>query len=636
MMNEKGIAKKIISTGFFARQIPNEFISASLSENINQINLTKSKLSKEGLNKWCKLIDFSIPKNDNFRRILSVPHPLHYILLARIIEEKWDDLESHFSKSSFSLTTPKIVDNRIEPKYKMSEKIDRRIHNLVFKKYILQADITRYYPSIYTHSIPWALHTKEVAKANTRDGSYFGNEIDRLVRNLQDGQTIGIPIGPVTSLIIQEILGSSIDDEFKKEYGEGLEGYRYTDDMEYYFSSSEEAERALNILTKILKNYGLDINVSKTKVIKTPQILEPEWVYYFKKYEFRKSKNNKNKSIYLQNTDLKEFFSMAFKYKNETDDKGILNYAIKVLRNTVVYRENWDVFESLLLQSIFVDSSIIPTVFETIEGYKYRDYPINYERIKKFINVLIKDNIELRNDFEVSWSLSFAEKLNIPIEENISEMLLKSENAIINILTLILNSKKLLKGELDFSHYESLLTKDSLYDENWLFYYESCIYEWLGKNNQELKNDNFFKQLVDRNISFINPSYSLVLEKVKKSIISLCIKYYKIDMEGMESEEIISKIIKEYSFSIDIELMEELNNILKIELSNLKKFKELEEKLKELEELGVEAKEEGELEVKGEKELRGQNKNNEWLFQFLTTNVNEVSSIRNFGIDEEY
>lgn len=307
------IAKKIISTGYFAPQIPGEFNSLALSENLDSLTLTKSKLSKEGLNRWCKLIDFSIPKSENFRRTMSVPHPLHYTLLAKLIEDKWEDLNSHFIKSSFSLTSPHVFKDSIEPKFKMSEKVNRRIHNLVSKRYILQADITRYYPSIYTHSIPWALHTKEVAKANQKDDRYYGNVIDRLLRNLQDGQTIGIPIGPVVSLIIQEIVGTAIDDEFKNEYGEGLVGYRYTDDMEYYFSSLEEAERALNILNKILKNYGLDLNNSKTKITKVPLALESEWVYFFKKYEFR---------------------------LNKKDEKNRLPYSIQILKNFLAWLLN--------------------------------------------------------------------------------------------------------------------------------------------------------------------------------------------------------------------------------------------------------------------------------------------------------
>ncbi|OEF98277.1 reverse transcriptase domain-containing protein [Desulfuribacillus alkaliarsenatis] len=687
MTIEKEIAKKIISKGYFARQIPSEFESTALSEIIDGLDLTKSKLSKEGLNKWCKLIDFSIPKTVNFRRTMSVPHPLHYILLAQLIEEKWEALEAHFSKSQFSLTIPQVSEGSIVPKFKMSEKINRRIHNLVSKKYILQADITRFYPSIYTHSIPWALHTKEVAKANQRDDGYFGNVIDRLVRNLQDGQTVGIPIGPSVSLIIQEIIGATIDDDFKRDYANGLVGYRYTDDMEYYFSTLEEAERALNILNKILKNYGLELNNSKTKVIKIPQVLESEWVYFFKKYEFRSNKNDKKKSVNLQHTDIKEFFSTIYKYKIESDEKGILNYAVKVLRSIVIYRENWDMFESLLLQSILVDTSIIPTVFETIEGYKYKGYPLNYEKIKEFLNALIKDNIELKNDFEVSWALSFAKNIDITIDEDVSKLLLKSDNAIINILVMILNSKNLLGGTLDFAYYESLLIEESLYDSSWLFYYECCLHGWLGqdKNNEHIKNDKFFRQLLDCNISFVNPNYSRALEEVKSSIISLCIKHSRTNMKTLEAQEILSKVIEEYSFFLGSEITVELNNKLGNEIYKIRSSEETGESERADEETGESERADEETgesertdeetgesertdeetdesertdeetgksertdEETGESERtdegteeteegdRSQINKNDWLFKFFTTNINKNTRVRSFEIFDEY
>lgn len=43
-------------------------------------------------------------------------------------------------------------------------------------------------------------------------------------------------------------------------------------------------------------------------------------------------------------------------------------------------------------------------------------------------------------------------------------MLLKNDNVIINILTMMLGTKDLLTGELDFT------------------YYERCMQEWLGKD----------------------------------------------------------------------------------------------------------------------------------------------------------
>ncbi|MCV5837901.1 RNA-directed DNA polymerase, partial [Escherichia coli] len=73
-----------------------------------------------------------------------------------------------------------------------------------------KTDISRFYHSIYTHSIAWTYHTKDISKRN-RSNSLFGNVLDKHSQDSQDGQTIGLPIGPDTSLIIAESLLSNID-----------------------------------------------------------------------------------------------------------------------------------------------------------------------------------------------------------------------------------------------------------------------------------------------------------------------------------------------------------------------------------------------------------------------------------------
>jgi hypothetical protein len=64
----------------------------------------------------------------------------------------------------------------------------------------LAADISEFYHSIYTHSISWALHTKLFAKSNQK-AKVVGNLLDKATQNGQHGQTVGIPIGPDTSLV---------------------------------------------------------------------------------------------------------------------------------------------------------------------------------------------------------------------------------------------------------------------------------------------------------------------------------------------------------------------------------------------------------------------------------------------------
>jgi hypothetical protein len=70
---------------------------------------------------------------------------------------------------------------------------------------VLQTDINLFYPSVYAHTMPWAIHGKATAKVN-RANKLLGNLLDSLVRCGQDQQTIGIPIGPDTSLLLAEIL----------------------------------------------------------------------------------------------------------------------------------------------------------------------------------------------------------------------------------------------------------------------------------------------------------------------------------------------------------------------------------------------------------------------------------------------
>src|SRR5690606_2383826 len=120
--------------------------------------------------------------------------------------------------------------------------------------YELKTDISKYYPSIYTHSIPWAIHTKAFAKVN-QGNSHYGNLLDECIRNTQNGQTNGIVIGTDTSRILAEILGCYIDDEFIKVLNKEkikIKGYRFVDDCHFFFYNRSDAEKALKYLQRIL------------------------------------------------------------------------------------------------------------------------------------------------------------------------------------------------------------------------------------------------------------------------------------------------------------------------------------------------------------------------------------------------
>lgn len=137
-------------------------------------------------------------------------------------------------------------------------------------KYLFTTDISNFYPSIYTHSVPWAIHTKEVAKTIRGVNANLGNRIDHALRQMSWGQTNGIPQGSALMDFIAEIilgyademLGVKLDDE-------GIVDYhiiRYRDDYRVFTNSKEDAEAIARHLTVILQELGLQLNASKTSL----------------------------------------------------------------------------------------------------------------------------------------------------------------------------------------------------------------------------------------------------------------------------------------------------------------------------------------------------------------------------------
>lgn len=125
-----------------------------------------------------KSIIFSIPKSKNRRRNISIPNPYHQIKLYQAISKKWSELETFFNNSTLSLSTPiedKTFRRAIIPQSHFNEITRQRILKSTASRYLFKTDISRYYSTIYTHSISWALHGKETAKSKKNDKTLLGS-----------------------------------------------------------------------------------------------------------------------------------------------------------------------------------------------------------------------------------------------------------------------------------------------------------------------------------------------------------------------------------------------------------------------------------------------------------------------------
>src|SRR5262249_47639125 len=140
--------------------------------------------------------------------------------------------------------------------------------------------------------------TKAVAHqpANFNNDRLLGVRIDRALRNCQDRQTNGIPIGPDTSFVIGEIVLTAVDLEFLANI-DPLSALRFYDDYELVFEKFSDAENALAYLHLALGEYNLQLNPQKTGIFPLPLPLDHPWRDPIRRYEFGNTAEEKRSAL---------------------------------------------------------------------------------------------------------------------------------------------------------------------------------------------------------------------------------------------------------------------------------------------------------------------------------------------------
>lgn len=147
-------------------------------------------------------------------------------------------------------------------------------------KYLVKTDVKNFYPSIYTHSIPWAIHGKKLIRkpVNRNDFSYIGNRLDKLFQSSNDGCTNGLAIGPAASDLAAEIVMSGVDRVLSKSLTDSVVVLRFKDDYRILAKSESEGLSVIKALQAALKEYRLELNDEKTQFHQLPNGIFREWV----------------------------------------------------------------------------------------------------------------------------------------------------------------------------------------------------------------------------------------------------------------------------------------------------------------------------------------------------------------------
>lgn len=518
--------KNLIHRGYLPYELIPAISTKDYAEKIEEISNKIQSFKGEKSSKYCT---YTIPKVKHVRRLLAIPNPYHQLKLSQLLVSNWDNIKQYINSSPISFSKPIV--NKLTVNSSREERTFSREINLseISKKsilystdsrYLLKADISRFYPTIYTHIIPWALHSKEQAKQSIHDKrlykQLYGNKMDDFLRATQENQTIGIPIGPDTSLVISEIIGTAIDKALfdkLKENKINVKGFRFVDDFYLYFKTFNDAQYALSSLHSIMKEFELELSPEKTKIIELPTILEPEWVIELRMFQSKMMQNNN-----FFDDEILSYFSKSFDLMKEYPDEAVLKYALTEIADMKITEEQWEIYESLLLNAIVVEPSVLPIVTEIFLGYKKAKYPLDEKKIKETLFEIILYHSSFGHTHEISWALWLCKSLKIKIPVKIAKELSRIEDSIVALITLDLYHSGMIRN-LNTNIWESLVTKESLYSTHWLLSYEAIRNGWINTEDgmQWLEEDKFFKLLVDNDIKFYNSEEQVIPVEVELS-----------------------------------------------------------------------------------------------------------------------
>lgn len=499
------IETNLLLEGYFPDELPPCFTTQSFSNFIKDFKKYDewSKFAKKNSSD-CSY--YSIPKQINSRRLLAIPNPIFQTILCHAICQNWNDIERGI-ESDIAVTKPKFPMNGPFFNNEIFE-----IRNEIFVKsatnyrFLLSTDISRFYSTIYTHSISWALHG-ELPQKQWKNYDYCGNLIDLLIRNCRLQKTHGIPTGPATSYIIHEIIASAVDkvveEQFKNE-SLNLVGLRYIDDYELFFQTEEEAEKGLDYINFALGKYELELNPIKTKITKLPVPIEVEWAQYIRNYKFPEV-IKEPEDVIFQKRELISYFSRVYEFYNKYSNHNVLLFAVKQLLDTnkvLIHKNNWPLFESLLLNTISFNATCINTIINLLLKYEEMgsNYPIDKKKLHEAIEYLILNTLPT-NTYEICWALWSAKVFSINLSEKVGKKLSSIDNPFIGLLALDINNKGKLSG-YDESIWNQHLNKEQLYSNKWILVYEIVNKKWITIPRNYLIGDTQFSELFQHKVSF--------------------------------------------------------------------------------------------------------------------------------------
>lgn len=473
----------LVGYGLVGEKLPPVFSSESF------LKLCKRKRHNFGVNKEGHgFITYRYAQNHHSYRLFGIPNPMAHELLCAEIRDHWEEIKKYFEKVT-QMQHHKVSRLHLRKRPKKKFLFEMNYKNwkvdgepvprmLLGARFCVLTDISKCFPSIYTHAVEWALAGKESVKERRRQniGGGWEEEIDKRLRCMTNNETHGILIGPHVSNLISEMVLCRIDSELSEKWNY----VRYIDDIECYVSTRDDAENFIRDFDRSLSKYGLSRNTSKTKILDLPKSLQPSWVRALKRYPLPKEGELLPYSV------ASAFMDYVIDLEHQEDNLAVFNYAMKIISRRRVPKKAAEYLINICSHL----ASIYPYLMAHLENFMESLNCVDKSLLKQLSDMVYSRSINEGNYYSTYYVLYFAVKYGFELDAfNIDEVI-NSEDCMFKFFAMIYCRKKnktawtsMLKKNAEE------LEKQGEFDNNWIFCYEVLKENQLSGDWKYLKKE---------------------------------------------------------------------------------------------------------------------------------------------------
>jgi hypothetical protein len=209
------------------------------------------------------------PKSRASIRVLHMLHPQDLVIYTALVLIARDDIEAN----RVPVRERRVYSFRADPAkpqvlYKAKgshEAYRKQLHAKTDRtrvKFVALADIADFYPRIYQHRLENVI---EAVATNQRVRDVARVLVRKLISNLMERNSYGIPVGPYASRVLAESVLIDVDAILQTQQ---VDFVRWVDDYNIFCTTEHEAQSVLFSLGEwLFSNHGLTLQSAKTKIL---------------------------------------------------------------------------------------------------------------------------------------------------------------------------------------------------------------------------------------------------------------------------------------------------------------------------------------------------------------------------------